>query len=239
MHRLKEVRTKNGYSQQLIADYLSVARSTVAMWETENSEPDIETLKKLASYYQVSVDYLLGASDSPETIEARDILDSLRAGTYPQKSKAVETNAESCTPPSFFMTQFSSFAFRVPVFGTVPAGIPIEAIEDIFDYEEIPREMTAGGREYFGLRVKGDSMEPEYRDGDTILIIKQNDCDNGQIAVIYVNGFDATLKRVVKTEDSIILQPLNPAYDPMVYRLDDPDNPVTILGVVVEIRRKV
>jgi len=152
--------------------------------------------------------------------------------------KAVITKEKGADLEKVEKRPYSS-AIRVPVFGTVPAGIPFEAIEEILDYEEIPREMTAGGKEYFGLRVQGDSMEDDYKDGDTILVLRQNDCESGQIAVVYVNGFDATLKRVVKMEDSIILQPLNPAYDPVVYRLDDPDNPVIILGVVVEIRRKV
>lgn len=131
-----------------------------------------------------------------------------------------------------------SNAVRVPVYGTVPAGIPVEAIENITDYEEIPREMTAGGKEYFGLRVKGDSMIPDFHDGDTVLLIRQSDCENGQVAVACVNGNDATLKKIIKQKDAIILQPLNHAYEPMIYRTNDEENPVTILGVVVEIRRK-
>jgi len=132
----------------------------------------------------------------------------------------------------------NSNAIRVPVYGTVPAGIPVEAIENIIDYEEIPREMTAGGKEYFGLRVKGDSMIPDFHDGDTILLMRQSDCENGQVAVACVDGNDATLKKIIKQDDAIILQPLNHAYEPIIYRTDDEENPVTILGVVVEIRRK-
>jgi len=135
-------------------------------------------------------------------------------------------------------TPSNSNAVRVPVYGTVPAGIPVEAIENIIDYEEIPREMTAGGKEYFGLRVKGDSMIPDFHDGDTVLLMRQSDCENGQVAVACVNGNDATLKKIIKQEDAIILQPLNHAYEPMIYRTNDEDNPVTILGIVVEIRRK-
>ena len=128
---------------------------------------------------------------------------------------------------------------RINVLGSVPAGVPIEAIEDIVDFEDIPEEWLAGNREYFGLKIKGDSMYPKYLEGDTIIVCKQSDCESGQDAVVYVNGYDATLKRVIKQQFGIMLQPLNPDYEPKIYDYDDELNPVTILGVVVEIRRKV
>ena len=133
----------------------------------------------------------------------------------------------------------ASTAVRINVYGSVPAGIPIEAIEDIIDWEEIPSSMTVGGQEYIGLRVKGDSMYPKYMDGDTLIIQLQPDCESGQDAVVYINGYDATLKKVIKKQDCIILQPLNPAYEPRVCSYNDEDEPVKILGIVVEIRRKV
>ena len=175
-------------------------------------------------------------------LKTSTVSDWLTAKKYPRIDKIEKLANYFMVPKSALIEENGaslSNAIRVPVFGTVPAGIPVEAVEDVLDYEEIPREMAAGGREYFGLRVKGDSMEPEYRDGDTILVARQGACESGQVAVVYVNGHDATLKRVVKREDSVVLQPLNHNYDPMVYRLDDAANPVVVLGVVVEIRRKV
>ena len=125
------------------------------------------------------------------------------------------------------------------VYGTIPAGIPMECIEDIIDTEEISANMLKGDKQYFGLRVKGNSMEPEYLDGDTLILLKQDDCENGDDCVVMVNGNDATFKRVFKTEKGIRLQPLNPSYAPMVYSNDDIEKlPVRILGVVEEIRRK-
>ena len=128
---------------------------------------------------------------------------------------------------------------RIPVLGSVPAGIPLEAIEDIVDWEDIPIEWTKGGKEFFSLRVKGDSMSPKFLEGDTIILRKEDDCENGDICVVYVNGDDATLKKVVKKQDCIILQPLNNAYEPRVFDYNDELNPIRIAGVVVEIRRKV
>lgn len=127
-----------------------------------------------------------------------------------------------------------SSAVRIKVFGSVPAGIPIEAIEDVIGFEDIPAEWTAGGREYFALKVVGDSMSPKYLNGDTVICRKQSCCENGQDCVVYVNGYDATLKRVVKKNGVIVLQPLNPIYETKIYTDD-----VHIAGCVVEIRRLV
>ncbi len=125
------------------------------------------------------------------------------------------------------------------VYGTIPAGIPIECIEDIIDTEEVSVDMLKGGKQYFGLRIKGNSMEPEYLDGDTLILEKVDDCENGQDCVVMVNGQDGTFKRVFKNENGIILQPLNPTFSPMVYSNEDIEKlPIKIIGKVVELRRK-
>lgn len=130
-------------------------------------------------------------------------------------------------------------AIRIPVYGRIPAGVPLEAVQDILDWEEISPELTADGSEYIALKVKGDSMYPKYMEGDVLIIRIQPDCESGEDAVVYVNGYEATLKKVVKKPGCLVLQPLNPAYDPTIYDYDDELNPVKILGVVEELRRKV
>lgn len=133
----------------------------------------------------------------------------------------------------------SESVLRVPVLGTIPAGIPIEAIEDIIDWEEVPADWTRGGKEYFALQVRGDSMYPEYRDGDIIILQKQETCESGDDCAVMVNGDDATFKRVKRNESGIVLQPINPAYDPYIYSNKQiMELPVRIIGVVVELRRK-
>lgn len=128
-------------------------------------------------------------------------------------------------------------AIRIPILGRVPAGIPLEAIQEVIDYEEIPAEMGKGGAEYFGLLVKGDSMYPRYLDGDVIIVRKQSTCESGQDCVVYVNGYDATLKTVYLLDDGgIKLQPYNQLYPPKTYYPGD--EPIAIAGVVVELRRK-
>lgn len=136
----------------------------------------------------------------------------------------------------------SSDALRIPVLGSVPAGVPLEAIEDIIDWEELPQSMATGGREYFALEVKGDSMWPDYLPGDVVIVRKQPTCDSGEDCVVYVNGYDATLKQVrLNAEDhSLTIVPRNQSYPPRTFTAEEIQSlPVTIAGVVVELRRKI
>jgi len=128
---------------------------------------------------------------------------------------------------------------RIPVLGRVAAGIPIEAITDIEDWEEIPQNMTQMG-EYFALKIAGKSMEPHMLDGDVVIVRRQADVDSGDVAVVLVNGNDATVKQVSKSENGLTLIGWNPAvYTPMTYtKKECQEFPVSILGKVVEIRRK-
>lgn len=133
----------------------------------------------------------------------------------------------------------SSLSIKVPVLGYVAAGIPIEAIQDIIDYEEIPEQLARDGSEYFALQIKGDSMEPKISDGDVVIVRKQPDCDSGQIAIVCVNGDHATCKKIMKQPTGILLKPLNPSYDPTFYTNEEIESiPITILGRVVELRAK-
>ena len=100
--------------------------------------------------------------------------------------------------------------------------------------------MLKGGKQYFGLRIKGNSMSNTYLDGDILILEKVEDCENGQDAVVMINGNDGTFKRVFKNENGIILQPLNPEYQPLVFSNEQILNlPVKIIGVAREIRRKI
>lgn len=127
---------------------------------------------------------------------------------------------------------------KIPVLGRIPAGIPIEAIQEILDYEEISEEMAKNG-EYFALKVKGNSMSPEITDGEVAIVRKQEDADSGSICVIMVNGDEATLKRIKKSEQGITLIPTNSAeFNPIFYTNEEIEKlPVRILGKVVETRK--
>lgn len=128
---------------------------------------------------------------------------------------------------------------KIPVLGRVVAGVPIDAVQEILDYEEITPEMAATG-EYFALQVKGASMEPTLRNGDIVIVKKQPTVDSGDIAIVLVNGSDATVKEIKESPAGITLIGHNAAiYTPQFYSNKEIQNmPVQIIGKVVEMRRK-
>ena len=126
----------------------------------------------------------------------------------------------------------------IPVYGEIAAGIPIEAIEDIIDYEEIHDEMAATG-DYIALRIKGDSMEPRIKEGDVVIIRRQENVENGEIAAVMVNGDNATLKQIKREDNGLWLISSNQAYPPVFYTRKECENlPIRILGRLVELRAK-
>ena len=127
---------------------------------------------------------------------------------------------------------------KIPVFGNVAAGIPISAIEDIVDYEEITEELANSG-EYFGIVIKGDSMEPRMTTGDVVIVKSQPTAETGDIAIVLVESENATCKKIKKTPEGIMLISLNPSYEPMFYSNKEIEQlPVRIIGKVVELRAK-
>lgn len=213
---LKQIRKSRDLSLRQV-DYKSdVSFSHLSMIENGTRKPSPLTLKELAKIY--NLDYI----DLYEKAGYIDLAEAERFDNSTNKKKSNSSN--------------SAVVF---VYGSIPAGVPMECIEDIIDTEEIPVDMLRGGKQYFGLRVKGNSMEPDYLDGDTLILEKADDCESGDDCVVMVNGNDGTFKRVIKNENGIILQPLNSEYYPMVFTNEQIENlPVRIIGIVEEIRRK-
>lgn len=126
----------------------------------------------------------------------------------------------------------------INVLGRVAAGIPIEAVEDIIDTEEITEELARTGT-FFGLQIHGDSMIPSICDGDIVIVRQQEDAETGDIVIATVNGTDATCKRLRKYKDGIELIANNPTYEPLDFSNQEiTEKPVRIIGKVVELRRK-
>lgn len=126
----------------------------------------------------------------------------------------------------------------INVLGRVAAGIPIEAIENIIDTEEITEELARTGT-FFGLQIHGDSMIPNICDGDVVIVRQQEDAETGDIVIATVNGTDATCKRLRKYKDGIELIANNPTYEPMDFSNQEIlEKPVRIIGKVIELRRK-
>jgi len=125
---------------------------------------------------------------------------------------------------------------KIPVYSRIYAITPFD--EDIIDFEEIPEHWDKSF-EYFALQVSGDSMEPRICHGDIVIVRKQPDVNSGDIAVILINEQEATIKKVIKSQVGITLQPLNFKYQPIFYSNEEMKKlPVTILGRVVELRAR-
>ncbi len=210
MPRLSELRKQKGLKQGDLAAFLGVAQSTLSGWENGKFEIDDKNKIKLADFFGVSVDYLLGREVSANSPWNENGIDMA-----PRKK-----------------------GIKIPVLGRVVAGVPVEAVQDVIDYEEIDEEMAKTG-EFFALQIKGDSMEPRIKSGDVVIVRKQDIVDSGDVAIVMVNGDDATCKKFVKHKNGVSLVSMNPAYTPMFYTMDEVESlPVRILGRVMELRAK-
>lgn len=158
----------------------------------------------------------------------------------------IEIAAALHTTPAYLMgweedestATSSPNAVKIPVLGRVAAGLPITAVENIIDYEEIPSSLAANG-EFVALQIKGQSMEPRIYEGDIVIVRVQPTAETGDLAVVIVNGDEATVKKIKFLPEGILLQPFNPAYQPFFYSKHDIEyKPVRIFGKVVELRAK-
>lgn len=167
---IKQYREEHQMSLQDFADLIGTSRSYIHMLEKNVNpstnkpiNPSIETLKSLAKAMNMDLDLLLKQLNDDQNIY-------LDESEYKKQFSSNNSN--------------SAIVF---VYGSIPAGIPMECIEDIIDTEEISADMLKGSKQYFGLRVKGNSMEPEYLNGDTLILEKADDCESGDDCVVMVN----------------------------------------------------
>lgn len=196
--RLMGIIKEKGLTAPYVERKAGVSRGCILNWCSGKYQPTQSSLQKVADYLEVSIAYLSGETDNPET------------------PKGVS----------------------IPVLGTVAAGLPISAVEDILDYEEISKDMATKG-EFFGLKIKGDSMYPRILEGDVVIVRVQNYAESGDIVIAQVNGDEATCKKLIMTPTGMTLQPLNPQYKAMEFTIQDVMRlPVRIIGKVVELRGK-
>lgn len=208
--RIKELRKKLNLTQSQLAELAGTTQQTIYAME-KNKIKTIKTprLEQLSDALNTSTDYLLGRTDI-ENMELYNIVD-----------------------------QSSGMVAEIPVYGNIPAGKPIEALEIDYGYIPVTTDMLRGDKQLIGLKVVGDSMYPKYMEDDIILIEITTDVQSGDDVVAFI-GYDteATLKRFHwRGDDAVELEPLNREYPVKVYTRNDP--PVRILGKVVEIRRAV
>ena len=202
--RLKALRASKDLSQSEFSKLIKVSKSSVNMYERGEREPGLDTLERIADFFNVDMDYLLGKSDvvnkaqwSAHGVPATNII------PFPEMRK-------------------------IPLIGSIACGAPILAQEHIEDYVDIPKHITAD----FALTCKGDSMiNARIFDGDIVYIRQQEEVENGEIAAVLIDG-EATLKRIRRFPESISLEPENPMYRPMILWGEDM-NRARILGKAV------
>lgn len=213
--RIKEIRNKIGMSQVDFADKINVSKQTLYKYEnniiTNIPSDKIEAAAQLGN---VTPSYLMGW----EPISDEEIGDTFKE------------NMQKPLP--------KKHGVLIKVLGRVAAGIPIEAVEDVIDNEEISETLAKTG-DFFALQIHGDSMEPRMCEGDVVIVRQQDDAESGDIVIAMINGDDATCKRLRKYRDGIELISNNPSYEPMFFSNEDIINkPVKIIGKVVELRGK-
>ena len=212
--RIKERREELKMTQQELADRLGYRnKSSIAKIETGTNDIVKSKVVEFAKVLDTTVADLMGWTVAEEAANAVSTL----------ATKALKESKKGVS---------------IKVLGRVAAGVPIEAVEDIIDTEEITEELAKTG-EFFGLQLHGNSMEPRMCEGDVVIVRKQDDAESGDIVIAMVNGNDATCKRLRKYRGGIELISNNPSYEPMFFSNQDiQEKPVKIIGKVVELRGK-
>lgn len=195
---IKQYREEHQMSLQDFANLIGTSRSYIHMLEKNVNpstnkpiNPSIETLKLLANAMNMDLDFLLKQLDSEQQIY-------LNEEEYKKQFEKTDILGNPVAP--------------VPLLGSVKAGYNYLAQENWIGTVDVETSLVGDGKDYFALKVKGDSMAPVFIENDIVIIKKQNDCENNEFAVVIINGDEGTLKKIKKTDNGIILQPLNPAY---------------------------
>ena len=212
--RIKELRQNEKIFQVDLANKIGVSKQTLYKYENDiiTNIPS-DKIELIANELNTTPAYLMGWENDNKSSHTKDT--SIGDTSRPRKKGVV-----------------------INVLGRVAAGVPIEAIEEVIDTEEITEEMAKTGK-FFGLQIHGDSMIPNICDGDIVIVRQQEDAETGDIVIATVNGTDATCKRLRKYKDGIELIANNPTYEPLDFSNQAIiEKPVRIIGKVVELRRK-
>jgi len=204
-------RTELGITQKEVADFVGVSEATVSRWESGHIDNmRRDRIAALSKILRMSPLAIMGIDDTDLSTRLPNMI-SIDART-----------------------------FRVPIVGRVAAGRPIVADEEIIGYKYIDNKYSKDGHEYFGLRIVGKSMEPTIMDGDIVIVRRQNYVENGEIAIVLIDGEEATAKEIKESADGITLIGHNAAvYTPHFYSAQEVKNlPVQIIGRVVQSIRK-
>ena len=202
---------------------------------------NLKAIRKAKGYTQAELAKIVGVAQNTLSYWERGET-KIDSGTLSKLSTVLGVSVDHILgkEPEPIAQPIKNKGIRIPVLGKIQAGIPIEAIQDVLDWEEIPEDWVKHGEEYIALQIRGNSMAPKLLEGDVVILRRQDDVESGDIAAVLVNGNDATIKKVKKNLTGITLIPFNTGdYDPLTYSNQQiQDLPVKIIGRLVELRRK-
>jgi len=209
MNRLKELRKQRGMSQEELGALLGVQKAAVCKYEVGRVPLPHDVLVKLCDHFDVTSDFLLGRDEMVQPLFKQRA--SLSASFRPVAG-----------------------AVGVPLVGSVHAGLPMLADENISEYIPVPASDVVAG-EYFYMQVEGDCMEGEFiPEGALVLVRLQPSVENGRIAVVRI-GDEVLLRKVKLMGDAMMLIPANTRYEPMIV----PRHSAEVIGRVTEVRIRV
>lgn len=287
---IKKLRERQNLERSELAKSLGITYHALSKYETDEREPDYDVLVKIANFFNVTIDYLLGRTEiykleledkvadingyleskkdielklnQPDLtkteiekleIEKLEIEQEIATKLFEikilnEKIKEIEALSQEVeggkvkeekniyseeNAQKYFPGKITNIK-KLPILGIIRAGKPLFAEQNVIGYEFVDAESIKGG-EFFFLKVTGDSMiGSRIQEGDLVLVRRQAEVENGEIAIVMVNSEDATLKRVYKQDNQIVLQADNPNYPPKVYK----DRDVRIVGKVVKVEFK-
>lgn len=209
---LNTIRESLGYSTHDVNKLCDISQSYISLMENGKRKPSPVILKKLSSIYNL------------------DYIDLLEKTGYIDLAEKEKISKNSKQNPS------------IPILGTVKAGYNWLAEENVIGYitdEDTIKDYEKNIREYYALKVIGDSMLPLLSEGDLVIVHDQDDVESGQTAVVLINGEEATVKKVIKTNEGIELHAMNPYYPVKKFTFEDMKNiPIKIIGRVKEAKIK-
>lgn len=196
-------------------------------------KPDIKSRRKELNLTLEQVGDLVGVGKSTVRKWETGDIENMKRDKIVKLAKALRVS------PSYIMgieeeqPQLETLPVKkIPVVSKISAGLPIYSEENLIDYIYFATNKLNSDKEEFGLKVSGDSMDKIFRDGDIVVVEKDSVVENGQLGVVMINGYNATVKRIRYNGNQIILIPEsnNQEHLPQVYGKDDE---IKIIGRVV------
>lgn len=207
--RIKKLRELRGMSQVELAEKINVGKQNLYKYENDiiTNIPS-DKIELIAEVLNSTPAYIMGWEDAPSKL-----------------------------PLNIIQHDNNTEYVKVPIIGSVAAGVSCFAENNIIGYESVEAKDICGSEDYAFLRVEGDSMYPVFIEGDLVLVRCQKSVDSGSYAVVIIDGEVGVIKKVVYDKNFIELHSVNPMYPPR--RFEDEDVlRIQVFGLVKEIKRK-